>query len=89
VRRASSDVQRNARSQFLESVEEAFPVYPLNAEIAKLLGSLDAELAMRGEKLDLADLIVAATALALDYSVVTHNLKHFSRIQNLHVISPS
>jgi tRNA(fMet)-specific endonuclease VapC len=88
VRRAATDMLRNARIQFLESVEEAFPVYPLNAEIAKLLGNLDAELAMGGEKLDLADLIIAATALALDYSVVTRNTKHFSRVQNLHIISP-
>ena len=87
VRRASTDLKRNARAQFLESVEEAFPVYPLSAEIARSLGNLDAELAMRGEKLDLADLIIAATALALDYSVVTRNAKHFSRVQNLHVIS--
>ena len=89
VRRAATDMQRKTRQQFLESVEEAFPVYPLNAEIAKLLGNLDAELALRGEKLDLADLIVAATALALDYSVATRNTKHFSRIENLHIISPT
>jgi tRNA(fMet)-specific endonuclease VapC len=88
VRRATTDGQRNARIQFLDSVEDAFPVYPLSAEIAKLLGNLDAELAMRGEMLDLADLIVAATALALNYSVVTRNTKHFSRVQNLHIISP-
>jgi len=88
VRRAATALQRNARAQFLESVEEAFPVYPVSAEIAKLLGNLDAELEMRGEKLDLADLIIAATALVLDYSVVTRNAKHFSRVQNLHIVSP-
>jgi tRNA(fMet)-specific endonuclease VapC len=86
VRRAVTETQRMTRQQFMDSVEKVFPVYPLHTEAAKILGNIDAELAMQGEKLDLADLIIAATALALNFSVVTRNTKHFSRVKGLHII---
>lgn len=45
--------------------------------------SLKAELSRKGRVIDDFDLIIAATALMLDYCLVTNNVKHFSRIPEL------
>jgi len=87
LRRAATPVQHSERKRFLESVEDAFWVYSLDSEIAKRLGELDAEVSMLGKKIDLAGLMIAATALHLDFGVVTRNRKHFEHIPGLRLIS--
>ena len=46
-------------------------------------GDLLAELAGRGESIGLEDVLIAATALESGLTVVTRNLKHFSRVPGL------
>ena len=41
------------------------------------------QLERRGESIDDFDLLIAATALTAGYTLVTHNLKHFDRIEGL------
>jgi predicted nucleic acid-binding protein len=48
-------------------------------EIYKLLKS-------QNQMIDLADLFIAATAIAHNLTLATLNLKHFSRIPNLHIL---
>ena len=44
---------------------------------------IKAGLCSRGEILEDPDLLIAATALTLDLTLVTHNESHFSRIPGL------
>jgi predicted nucleic acid-binding protein len=61
-------------------------VYPFTKEAAMLAGQIDAEQQSLGMVIPLADLLIGATALALTYSVLTANLRHFQRIPGLSVV---
>ena len=52
---------------------------------ALVAGDVLAHLARRGELIGVEDLLIGATALAREYTVVTGNVRHFERIPNLRV----
>ena len=64
-------------------IREIFPVIELRCSIMDTFGSLKAELSRNGEVVDDFDLIIAATAITMGYSVVSNNKKHFSKIHDL------
>jgi len=64
-------------------VRELFPVAEVTPAIMDTFGELKADLSKDGNIIDDFDLIIAATALSMGYSVVTNNEKQFSRIPNL------
>ena len=72
-----------------EDVRSLLEVITVNEEIALLTGDLDADLQMTGQRLALADLIIAATALTRNADLSTRNVQHFARIPRLGVLSPS
>lgn len=63
----------------------AVNVVGFDAKAAYVCGQLRAELEQKGLPLDLADLEIAAIALAGDFTLVTGNTRHFQRIKTLHV----
>ncbi len=64
-------------------IREIFPVIELSCSIMDTFGSLKAELGRNGEVVDDFDLIIAATAITMGYSVVSNNEKHFSKFHDL------
>ena len=71
------------RYQFLLSfLEESLLVVPISSSI-KTYARIRSQLELQGNRLDNMDLFIAATALANDYTLVTHNARHFSRIPGL------
>lgn len=58
-------------------------VLPLAFAEAVRGGRLLADLAARGEPIGIEDVLIAATALEHDLTVVTRNLRHFTRIEGL------
>ena len=48
-----------------------------------LAGKLDGEQQSKGVVIPFTDLLIGATALALSYSVLTVNVRHFERIPGL------
>ena len=48
-------------------------------------GQIKAELETAGNRIDDADVIIAATAIENDMTLVTGNIKHFSRITGLRI----
>lgn len=67
----------------LGTIEISFPLLPPGAETTEVFGKIKASLENAGTRLDDLDLIIAATALARNLTLVTNNQKHFSRIQGL------
>ena len=63
------------------SLESVYNIVPLNQEILLKTIELDLELTRRGEKIELRDLIIAATAIEKEIPLVTGNTKHFQRFQ--------
>jgi tRNA(fMet)-specific endonuclease VapC len=72
---------RRAISAFMKDVA----VLPFDEASAERFGTIAATLAARGEPIGVVDTLVAAQALSLGVTVVTNNLRHFSRVPGLAV----
>ncbi|OGB95059.1 MAG: nucleic acid-binding protein [candidate division NC10 bacterium RIFCSPLOWO2_02_FULL_66_22] len=66
-------------------VAELFQVVEVSRPIVETFGSIKADLERRGRVVDDFDLVIAATALTLNYRLVTNNERHFRGIPGLHV----
>jgi predicted nucleic acid-binding protein len=89
VYRSKTTQQFKKRMQYAEDLFAALPVYGVTPEIAKLAGKISGEQMERGVQVDVADLLIAATALHLGFSVATLNTRHFALIPNLTLMSYS
>lgn len=65
-----------------------FRFLDLNDGIARHFGELRALLRRRGEMISEFDVVVAATALHHDLTVLTFNVRHFQRIPDLKLYQP-
>ena len=85
-----ADPRRRAqREAFVEHVLHVLPVYPFSLETARVHARLWADLAATGHLIGPYDLILAATALALGWSVATYNGSEFTRVPGLVVHTPT
>jgi predicted nucleic acid-binding protein len=89
IYRAPTPEIRSRREAFLNELLADLTVYPYSRETALLAGKLDAEQQCLGNVIPFADLLIGATALALSYSVLTVNVRHFERIPGLSVVNSS
>ena len=87
IYRANSEQARLRRQSFVEELRAALTVYPYTDETALLAGQIDGEQAARGIVIPFPDLLIGATALSLNFSVLTTNLRHFKLIPGLDVVS--
>jgi tRNA(fMet)-specific endonuclease VapC len=69
----------------VEAVLETIPVLPLDVPVDADYGDIRAELEAAGQPIGLNDLLIAAHASALGLTLVTDNLREFSRIRGLSV----
>jgi tRNA(fMet)-specific endonuclease VapC len=60
-------------------------VVPFSTRVGLRAGELLAELETNGTTLGVEDVMIGATALALDLTLVTRNVRHFERIAGLRV----
>ena len=58
---------------------------PFDDACAEEYGAMRASLALQGRPIGPNDLLIAATALAHDLTLVTHNLREFSRVAGLKI----
>jgi predicted nucleic acid-binding protein len=86
IYRAPTPEVRLRRESFLNELLADLTVYPYTKESALLAGKLDGEQQSRGVVIPFADLLIGATALALNYSVLTVNARHFECIPGLSVV---
>lgn len=77
------------RARSIHTVEEwlqAIRVVPFDLDIARSHAVLSAELRATGTMIGAHDLIIAATAVRLNYRIATRDLRSFPRIRGLHVV---
>ena len=67
----------------LEAVLGALEILPLEKPADVSYGSIRAQLERAGKPIGANDLLIAAQALTLGYTVVTDNEKEFSRVKHL------
>ena len=71
--------------QLLESFSSQLIVFPLSQKSAIRAGRIDASLTEAGEMIGLIDAMIAAVVIEHEEVLVTRNLGHFKRIQDLNV----
>ena len=76
-----------ARSEVLvERLIDRLPVVVFDLAAARVHAALSAELRSRGTAVGAHDLLIAATAVLLDYAVATRDLRSFPRIKGLKIL---
>lgn len=66
--------------------ESGMRIAQLNSDIMKRYGRIKADLEEKGQKLDEFDLLIGATAIVDNYTLVTENKKHFERIEGISIL---
>ena len=83
----TSVVARTRAERFVEHLLDSIPVIAFDLDVARVHARLDAELSAQGASVGDADLMIAATAVWLDYRVATRDLRSFPRIVGLDVVT--
>ena len=79
---------RKHEQGFLRFLRQA-DVLPLNKPIMKRFARIRGHLRQTGSIIGQADILIAATALHHNLTLVTRNVRHFARIPNLTLYQPS
>ena len=77
----SQEPERNrlALLLFLSNIE----VVPFDAQAAKAYGEIRHDLKLKGRLIGANDLLIAAHAMSLGYTLITNNTKEFGRVDGL------
>jgi tRNA(fMet)-specific endonuclease VapC len=62
-------------------------VLPITDDVVLLAADIYAHLYNRGELIGDADILIAASALANGFAIVTNNVEHFRRVKSLEVLN--
>ncbi len=87
--RADSTKRRLEKLEFIRRLVFDFPLVPFGIDEAEIHGRLTAAQESRGQRIGAYDSMIAATALARNWSVVTLNVSEFQRVSALKVIDAS
>ncbi len=88
VHRADTPERRLRRGAFVEALLETIPVLAFDLRVARTHARLWAQLAAAGTQVGAHDLMIAATALAHGYAVLTDNPRDFGRVPGLEIKQP-
>ncbi len=83
IHRLKGGMKQARAERFVERLLEAVPMVPFDLEAARIHARLGAELAAKGTAVGGHDLIIAATAVAIDFVVATRDVRSFPRIAGL------
>jgi tRNA(fMet)-specific endonuclease VapC len=83
--RMTNAVARARAERTIEALLACFSIVDFDLDIARLHARLGADLAAKGTPVGAHDLIIAATALSLDYRVATRDRRSFPKIPGLDV----
>lgn len=77
----SKSVEKNLKT--VSEIKDIFPITDITTNVMDVFGKIKAHVQKIGKTTDDMDLLIAATAIANDMTLVTHNTKHFENIPNL------
>jgi tRNA(fMet)-specific endonuclease VapC len=79
----SNDYHKNIAA--VNRTSELFPMVEVTKAIIETFAGIKADLQKQGNIIDDMDLLIAATAITMNYTLVTNNERHFSRIPGLQI----
>ena len=77
--------QHEKNLAIIRRLADIFPVIGIGIPVIEAFAELKRSLETKGQGLDDMDLLIAATALSLNYRLVTNNERHFSRVKGLEI----
>ena len=80
---ADCSAQPAANHQAIDDFVSGVAVLAVDADIARAFGEIKAQLRRQGNLIEDFDLLLAATAVANDLTLVTNNTAHFGRVGGL------
>ncbi len=83
--RAKTHEHQLRRLSFVDRLCLDMPVHPVTLNIARLAGRIEGQQEAKGIRISFEDLLIGATALHLNYSVATLNVRHFGQIPALSI----
>ncbi len=75
-----------AQIEFWNNFLERVDVLPFDKAAARVAVAINQDLKRKRKLIDVADLFIAATAIANKLPIATLNIKHFDRIDNLIIV---
>lgn len=79
----SKNMQKNLAVVY--RIKELFPIIEIENAVIETFSDIKAEAQKTGSLVDDMDLLIASTALTMNYIMVTNNVKHFARIKGLRI----
>lgn len=83
VHRLKTGVGRARAQALVERTLSLMPIVPFDLAVARVHAILSAELASKGTAVGAHDLIIAATAVAMSFSVATRDRRSYPKIKGL------
>jgi len=80
---AKKSIQRDKNTSIVYRLAEIFPIVGITRSTIEAFTDVKMALELKGERIEDFDLLIAATALSLNYTLVTNNTKHYKRIKGL------
>ncbi len=80
---AKKSLQRDKNTSVVYRLAEIFPIVGITRSTIEAFTDVRLALDLKGERIEDFDLLIAATALSLNYTLVTNNTKHYKRIEGL------
>ena len=79
----SKNVEKNLAVVY--RIKELFPIIGIDKAVMETFSAVKVTIQKTGSPIDDMDLLIASTAMTLNYTLVTNNEKHFSKIKGLKI----
>ena len=66
-------------------IKELFPVFEIGKAVMETFSAVKVSIQKTGNPIDDMDLLIASTAMTLNFTLVTNNEKHFSKVKGLKI----
>ena len=71
----------------VKMIEQSFEIVTVKLESVELFARIKSELELNGDRLDDFDLMIASCAITYNFTLVSNNTKHFTRIAGLNLVN--
>jgi tRNA(fMet)-specific endonuclease VapC len=79
----SKNVEKNLA--VIYRIKELFPIIEVDKAVVETFSAVKVNIQKIGSPIDDMDLLIASTAMTMNYTMVTNNEKHFSKIKGLKI----